>query len=50
MKKSFVKIGDDKVAFVDEGEGFPVLFIHGFPTSSFLWKDASQNSMPAIGV
>lgn len=39
MKKSFVKIGDDKIAFVDEGEGFPVLFIHGFPTSSFLWKD-----------
>lgn len=39
MKKSFVKIGDDNIAFGDEGEGFPVLFLHGFPTSSFLWKD-----------
>lgn len=39
MQKFFVKIENNKIAFVDEGEGFPVLFLHGFPTSSFLWKD-----------
>lgn len=27
-----------ELAYVDMGEGPPVLFLHGFPTSSFLWR------------
>jgi len=29
------------VAYYDEGEGDPVLFLHGIPTSSFLWRHAA---------
>jgi len=31
-------------AYVDEGEGAPVLFLHGNPTSSYLWR----NVMPHV--
>jgi pimeloyl-ACP methyl ester carboxylesterase len=32
-----------RLHYVDEGEGLPVLFIHGNPTSSYLWR----NVLPA---
>lgn len=28
-----------RMAYVDEGSGTPVLFLHGNPTSSFLWRN-----------
>lgn len=28
-----------EIAYVDEGDGFPVLLLHGFPTSAHLWRD-----------
>ncbi len=28
-----------KIAYVDEGHGQPVLFLHGNPTSSYLWRN-----------
>jgi len=28
-----------EMAYVDEGEGDPILFLHGNPTSSFLWRN-----------
>ena len=28
-----------KIAYVDEGKGQPILFIHGNPTSSYLWRN-----------
>ena len=30
---------DLRVAYYDDGDGEPVLFCHGIPTSSFLWRD-----------
>lgn len=34
--------GDDRrVAYVDEGDGDPVVFLHGIPTWSFLWRDVA---------
>ncbi|WP_254769333.1 alpha/beta fold hydrolase [Salinilacihabitans rarus] len=30
---------DLEVAYYDDGDGEPVLFCHGIPTSSFLWRD-----------
>ena len=27
------------MAYIDEGEGRPVVFLHGNPTSSYLWRD-----------
>lgn len=40
----FVEILGSKMAYVDEGEGDPILFLHGQPTSSYLWR----NIMPHV--
>lgn len=40
----FVEILGSKIAYVDEGEGDPILFLHGQPTSSYLWR----NIMPLV--
>lgn len=29
------------MAYRDEGEGFPVLFLHGIPTNSYLWREVA---------
>jgi haloalkane dehalogenase len=41
--KKFVKIKGRRMAYIDEGEGAPIVFQHGNPTSSYLWR----NVMPA---
>jgi 2-hydroxymuconate-semialdehyde hydrolase len=33
------RIGSGDIAFVDEGQGPAVVLLHGFPTSSHLWRD-----------
>jgi pimeloyl-ACP methyl ester carboxylesterase len=33
---------DLDVAYYDEGAGDPVLFLHGIPTNSFLWRDVIE--------
>ena len=38
-KKSFKDINGHKMAWVDMGEGPTMLFLHGNPTSSYLWRD-----------
>jgi haloalkane dehalogenase len=35
---SFRQVGELRLAHVDTGEGAPVLFMHGEPTWSFLWR------------
>lgn len=40
----FVEILGSQMAYVDEGEGDPILFLHGQPTSSYLWR----NIMPHV--
>ncbi len=40
----FVSIIGSKIAYVDEGEGDPIVFLHGQPTSSYLWR----NIMPFV--
>ena len=39
FEKSFVEVNGSKMAYVDEGEGPVVLFLHGNPTSSYLWRN-----------
>lgn len=34
-----VDVLESEMAYLDEGEGEPVLFIHGNPTSSYLWRN-----------
>ena len=37
--KSLVKIEGKKLAYIDVGEGTPIVMLHGNPTSSFLWRN-----------
>ena len=36
--RRMARIGDQRIHFVDHGEGKPVLLMHGNPTWSFLWR------------
>lgn len=38
-KKQFQKVKGKKIAYVDEGEGDPIVLLHGNPTSSYLWRN-----------
>lgn len=39
MKKSTVAVLGSQMAYVERGEGDPIVFLHGNPTSSYLWRD-----------
>jgi haloalkane dehalogenase len=39
FESRFVSIGGYRIHYVEEGQGDPVLFIHGNPTSSYLWRN-----------
>jgi len=39
MEKSRVEVLGSEMAYVEEGEGAPIVFLHGNPTSSFLWRN-----------
>jgi len=42
--KEFVKVNGKQMAYVEMGAGEPVIFLHGNPTSSYLWR----NIMPYV--
>ena len=37
--KKFLEIKNTKIAYIDEGKGDAIIFIHGNPTSSYLWRN-----------
>jgi haloalkane dehalogenase len=39
FKSKFVEVKGSNMHYIDEGEGDPILFIHGNPTSSYLWRN-----------
>ena len=39
LSKEFIEIDGKKMAFHQTGEGRPVVFLHGNPTSSYLWRN-----------
>lgn len=38
IAKKHIEVLGSRMAYVDEGSGQPILFLHGNPTSSFLWR------------
>jgi haloalkane dehalogenase len=38
-EKKFIEIKGRKMAYIDEGTGDPIVFQHGNPTSSYLWRN-----------
>ena len=41
-----ISVLGSQMAYVDEGAGSVVLFLHGNPTSSYLWRDVIPHVMP----
>lgn len=38
-KSNYIEVHGSKIHYVDEGAGEPILFLHGNPTSSYLWRN-----------
>ncbi len=43
-QKRFLEVSGHAMAYVDAGQGSPIVFLHGNPTSSYLWR----NIMPYL--
>ena len=41
--KKYIEVKDKKLAYIDEGKGDAIVFIHGNPTSSYLWRNIAPN-------
>ena len=39
FESNFVEVAGSKIHYVAEGDGDPILFLHGQPTSSYLWRN-----------
>lgn len=39
LSKKFITVRGQRMAYHERGEGRPVLFLHGNPTSSYLWRN-----------
>ncbi len=44
LEKQFLDVDGRRIAYVEMGEGDPIVFQHGNPTSSYLWR----NIMPVL--
>ena len=42
----YVSANGSKMHYVDEGDGDPILFLHGNPTSSYLWRNIIPYATP----
>jgi len=38
-QKHFQEVDGKRIAYVDQGEGDPIVLLHGNPTSSYLWRN-----------
>lgn len=38
-----VTVDGGNISYIDEGEGMPIVLVHGIPTSSFLWRKMIGN-------
>ena len=39
FRSNFVEVHGSKIHYIDEGKGEPILFLHGNPTSSYIWRN-----------
>lgn len=39
FESKYLDVKGSKMHYIDEGEGEPILFLHGNPTSSYLWRN-----------
>ena len=46
FESHFIDVLGSKMHYVDEGSGNPILFLHGNPTSSYLWRNVILHLQP----
>ena len=46
FESHYVDVLGSRMHYVDEGEGEPILFLHGNPTSSYLWRNVLPHLTP----
>jgi haloalkane dehalogenase len=46
FKSNYIEVGGSQLHYIDEGAGDPVLFLHGNPTSSYLWRNIIPHLTP----
>ena len=46
FESKYVTVRGARMHYVDVGEGEPVLFLHGNPTSSYLWRNVIPHVSP----
>lgn len=46
FESKYIEIEGSKMHYIDEGEGDPILFLHGNPTSSYLWRNVIPHLTP----
>ena len=44
--RKYVSVLDTKMAYVDVGNGDPIVFLHGVPTPSYLWRNIIPRLLP----
>lgn len=44
--RKYVSVLDTQIAYVDVGHGDPIVFLHGNPTPSFLWRNIIPYLLP----
>ena len=44
----YITVLGSKMHYVEAGRGDPILFLHGEPTSSYLWRNPSPLSLAAV--
>ncbi len=46
FESHYIEVHGSKLHYVDEGSGDPILFLHGNPTSSYLWRNIIPHVTP----
>ncbi len=46
FESKYLAVKGNKIHYIDEGEGDPILFLHGNPTSSYLWRNVVPYLVP----
>ena len=44
--RRYVSVHGVPMAYVDVGEGDPIVFLHGNPTPSYLWRNIIPHALP----
>ncbi len=39
FESKYLEVKGSKIHYIEEGEGDPILFLHGNPTSNYLWRN-----------